>query len=137
MTAIGLSCYGLFTKTIAFAAFLQCVATLLVKSHFFILSLPRSLLKGFCLFGVVACRQGRLLFFQETRPGQNQERLFRGEIVSCVQRNDCALLRAKTSALLRRKTCAVLRARTCALLRANTKEAAFGRPPLWFPLYWL
>ena len=49
----------------------------------------------------------------------------------------CALLRAKTSALLRRKTCAVLRARTCALLRANTKVEAFGRPPLWYPLYWL
>ena len=44
MTAIGFSCYGLFTETIAFAAFLQCVATLLVKSHFFILSLPRSVL---------------------------------------------------------------------------------------------
>ena len=29
--------------------------------------------------------------------------------MSCVQRRDCALLRAKTSALLRRKTCAVLR----------------------------
>ena len=49
MTAIGFSCYGLFTKTIAFAAFLQCVATLFMKSHFFILSLPRSLLIGFCL----------------------------------------------------------------------------------------
>ena len=49
MTAIGFSCYGLFTKTIAFAAFLQCVATLLVKSHFFILSLPRSVLFWFCL----------------------------------------------------------------------------------------
>ncbi len=46
-------------------------------------------------------------------------------------------LSAKTPALLRRKTCAVLRARTCALFRANTKEAAFGRPPLWLPLYWL
>ena len=32
-----------------------------------------------------------LLFFQETRPGQNQERPFRGEIVSCVQRRDCVL----------------------------------------------
>ena len=70
-----------------------------------------------------------LLFFQETRPGQNQERLFRGEIVSCVQRRDCALLRAKTSALLRRKTCAVLRARTCALLRANTKGGGLRPPP--------
>ena len=98
-----------------------------MKSHFFILSRLRSLLKGFRLLCEVACRQGRLLFFQETRPDQNQERLFRGEMVSCVQRRDCALLRAKTSALLRRKTCAVLRARTCALLRANTKEAAFGR----------
>ena len=44
MTAIGFSCYGLFTKAIAFAAFLPCVATLLVKSHFFVLSLPRSVL---------------------------------------------------------------------------------------------
>ena len=49
MTAVGFSCYGLFTKTIAFAACLQCVATLFMKSHFFILSLPRSLLIGFCL----------------------------------------------------------------------------------------
>ena len=55
-----------------------------MKSHFFILSRLRSLLKGFCLLCEVACRQGRLLFFQETRPGQNQERLFRGEIVSCI-----------------------------------------------------
>ena len=44
MTAIGLSCYGLFTETIAVAAFLQCVAALFMKSHFFILSLPRSVL---------------------------------------------------------------------------------------------
>ena len=49
MTAIGFSCYGRFTETLAFAAFLQCVATLSMKSHFFILSLPRSLLKGFCV----------------------------------------------------------------------------------------
>ena len=49
MTAIGFSCYGLFTQTIAFAAFLQRSATLLVKSHFFILSLPRSVLFWICL----------------------------------------------------------------------------------------
>ena len=52
VTASGFSCYGLFTKTIAFAEFLQCVATLFMKSHFFILSLPRSLLKGFRRFFV-------------------------------------------------------------------------------------
>ena len=44
MTATGFSCYGLFTQTIAFAALLQCVATLFMKSHFFILSLPMSVL---------------------------------------------------------------------------------------------
>ena len=49
MTAIGFSCYGLFTKTIAFAAFLQCSDTLFMKSHFFILSLPRSVFFWFCL----------------------------------------------------------------------------------------
>ena len=62
------------------------------------------------MLGLLQARQA--FIFQETRPGQNQERLFRGEIVSCVQRRDCALLRAKTSALLRRKTCAVLAAWT-------------------------
>ena len=70
MTAIGLSCYRLFIKTIDFDAFLQCSDTLFMKSHFFILSLPRSLLKGFCVLCWVACRQGILLFSQETRPGQ-------------------------------------------------------------------
>ena len=25
----------------------------------------------------------------------------------------------------------------CPVFRANAKEAAFGRPPLWFPLRWL
>ena len=54
-----------------------------------------------------------------------------------LRRKTCALLRAKTSALLRRKTSAVLRVRTCVLFRANTEVAAFGRPHLWFPLYWL
>ena len=49
MTAIGFSCYGLFTKAIAVAIFLQCVVTLLVKSHFFMLSLPGLLLIGCCL----------------------------------------------------------------------------------------
>ena len=49
MTAIGLFCYGLFTGTFDIDAYLQCLVTLLMKSHFFILGLPRSLLQGFCL----------------------------------------------------------------------------------------
>ena len=70
MTAIGFSCYGLFIKTAGFDAYLRWFATLFRKSHFFILSLPRSVLFWFCLPCQVACRQGMLLFSQETRPGQ-------------------------------------------------------------------
>ena len=35
MTAIGFSCYGLFTQTIAVAAFLQCPATLFYEKSLF------------------------------------------------------------------------------------------------------
>ena len=67
MTAIGFSCYGLFIKTVAFAAFLQCVATLLVKSHFSILSRLRLILKGFC---VLPFGMSFNIFFRTRFPSQ-------------------------------------------------------------------
>ena len=49
ITAIGLSRYGLFTGTFDLDAYLRCFATLSVKRHCFISSIPRQLSKGCCL----------------------------------------------------------------------------------------
>ena len=104
MTAIGFSCYGLFTKTIAFAAFFtMCRDTFSEKSLFHFE--PSQVSFVLILSSLLGCLQARhaFIFPRNTTWPKND---------ALLRRKTCALLRAKTSALLRRKTCAGLRARS-------------------------